>query len=169
MGLFAIHLFLEVSRLLYKYAFAPFPWAISNDNKPIYEGLSFVRGVKYGNGTREYLDVFTPCPSNHIHKTFYQFVRTICEVWKNHGHSVATSMSNPVVLYVHGGGWIMPGSDVQQQQLMPFVRQGSIVYSMNYPLAPWARFPVPLLSVLRALHWLKAVRGHKTVRNDFWL
>jgi acetyl esterase/lipase len=58
-------------------------------------------------------------------------------------------------MYVHGGGWICPGKEVQIQQLTPLVRAGLSVFSINYPLGPWERFPTALVSVLRAAAWVR--------------
>jgi acetyl esterase/lipase len=66
------------------------------------------------------------------------------------------------VLFIHGGGWVAPGTQVQTQQLTAIARSGFQVFSINYPLAPADKFPSPLVSVLRALAWLKS-RGHQRV------
>ncbi len=52
-----------------------------------------------------------------------------------------------------------PGSDVQLQQLTPWARAGHTVLSLNYPLAPWDRFPAALLSTLKAFSFLRSRKG----------
>ena len=54
----------------------------------------------------------------------------------------------PSVLFLHGGGWVAPGTDVQLQQLTPIARSGVDIYLINYPLAPESPFPEAVLSTL---------------------
>lgn len=62
----------------------------------------------------------------------------------------------PVLVQVHGGGWIL-GS--KQTQGMPLVQhmasQGWVCVSVNYRFAPKHRFPTQVIDVKRALAWVK--------------
>jgi len=71
--------------------------------------------------------------------------------------------SNPAVLYVHGGGWIAANSACLIHSVAPIGRAGFDVYSMDYPLAPAVRFPDPIVSVFRALNWIKLHEKHDDV------
>eukprot|EP00187_Rhodella_violacea_P010813 CAMPEP_0174913474 /NCGR_PEP_ID=MMETSP0167-20121228/80341_1 /TAXON_ID=38298 /ORGANISM="Rhodella maculata, Strain CCMP736" /LENGTH=394 /DNA_ID=CAMNT_0016158199 /DNA_START=101 /DNA_END=1286 /DNA_ORIENTATION=+ len=68
----------------------------------------------------------------------------------------------PPVLYAHGGAWIAASSACLLHSVAPVARAGFDVFSMDYPLAPAARFPEPVVSVLRALAWM-AARGRGEV------
>ena len=62
----------------------------------------------------------------------------------------------PVLLQVHGGGWMI-GS--KQQQGIPLMLQmaahGWVCVAVNYPLSPRARWPEHLVAVKRAMAWIR--------------
>ena len=62
----------------------------------------------------------------------------------------------PVVVYVHGGGWVAVNSAVLLHSVTCFGRAGMKVYSVDYPLSPEHQFPVPLHSLIKAIRFLKA-------------
>ena len=55
--LLPIRMLLEFARLVYRYGFAPFPYAWANDLLPIHDGISVKRGVRYSSGPREFVDI----------------------------------------------------------------------------------------------------------------
>lgn len=63
----------------------------------------------------------------------------------------------PVLLFIHGGGWNFGDKTYEAVLLMPFVRRGMVVATMNYRLTPAARFPDQQEDCLLAITWL---RGH---------
>jgi acetyl esterase/lipase len=62
----------------------------------------------------------------------------------------------PVVLQIHGGGWMVGH---KRQQAMPLLYQlaasGLVCVSANYRLSPRATFPEHLIDVKRALIWIR--------------
>ncbi len=62
----------------------------------------------------------------------------------------------PVLLQVHGGGWVYGH---KQQQALPLMlhlaARGWICVSMNYRLGPRATWPEPIVDVKRAIAWIK--------------
>ena len=61
----------------------------------------------------------------------------------------------PVLLYLHGGGWVMGGIDFVDSPLRALVnRSGAVICSLGYRLAPETPFPGPLEDVLAAISWL---------------
>ncbi len=61
----------------------------------------------------------------------------------------------PVLVYVHGGGWVCGVRSLYRCDLAPFARAGHVVFNLDYPLAPEAPFPQALESVIRALAWIR--------------
>jgi acetyl esterase len=60
----------------------------------------------------------------------------------------------PVVLYVHGGGFVAGGLDVVDEPVRALALDvGAIVVSTTYRLAPEARFPAAHDDVFAALRW----------------
>ena len=65
----------------------------------------------------------------------------------------------PIVVWVHGGAWAR--GDKAQVARLPaaFVREGYVVASVNYRLAPAARFDAQAQDVAAAIAWLRAHAG----------
>jgi acetyl esterase/lipase len=62
---------------------------------------------------------------------------------------------HPMVVYFHGGGWVLGGHDSDD----PFcrdlcVRSGAVIVSVDYRHAPEDRFPAAIDDGLAALHWI---------------
>jgi len=95
-------------------------------------GIEITRDLRYGEAKRNALDVYRPTAAE----------------W--------TGRSLPVVLQVHGGGWMI-GNKAQQGQplLSRLVPTGFVGVSVNYRLAPRSVFPAQLIDVKRAIAWVK--------------
>jgi acetyl esterase/lipase len=64
--------------------------------------------------------------------------------------------SSPVLLQVHGGGWMIGRKDDQGIPLMlHMARRGWICVSINYPLSPKSRWPAHVVAAKRALAWVR--------------
>jgi acetyl esterase/lipase len=62
----------------------------------------------------------------------------------------------PVLLQVHGGGWVVGSKDEQGRPLMNrLAREGWVCVAINYRLSPRATFPDHLIDVKRALAWIR--------------
>ncbi len=63
----------------------------------------------------------------------------------------------PVLVYVHGGGWVI-GNKGQQGLVTVnhLASRGWVCASINYRLSPRATFPDHLVDVKRAIRWVKA-------------
>ncbi len=62
----------------------------------------------------------------------------------------------PVLLQIHGGGWIIGNKKEQALPLMNLLAaRGWICVTTNYRLSPKATFPDHLLDVKQALRWIK--------------
>ena len=64
---------------------------------------------------------------------------------------------HPVVVYFHGGGWVL-GSAVSDDPLCRdlCVRSGAVIVSVNYRHAPEARFPAAADDAFAAVQWVAA-------------
>jgi acetyl esterase/lipase len=62
----------------------------------------------------------------------------------------------PVLLQVHGGGWMIGNKEQQGIPLMlHMAARGWVCVAMNYPLSPRARWPEHLVAVKRGLRWIR--------------
>ena len=67
-----------------------------------------------------------------------------------------TQQKKPAIVFVTGGGFINANKDNGLQLRMHLAEHGYVVGSINYRVAPTARFPEPLEDVKAAIRYLKA-------------
>jgi acetyl esterase len=60
----------------------------------------------------------------------------------------------PIVFYVHGGGFEICSKDTHWMMASQFARNGYVVFSINYRLAPQYPFPCGLQDVCAAYAWV---------------
>jgi acetyl esterase/lipase len=61
----------------------------------------------------------------------------------------------PAMLWIHGGGFVMGDSEIDQDSNLALVREAGIaVAAVNYRLAPAHPFPAPIDDCYAALRWL---------------
>ncbi|HAE45552.1 MAG TPA: alpha/beta hydrolase, partial [Lachnospiraceae bacterium] len=60
----------------------------------------------------------------------------------------------PVIVSVHGGGWVYGDKDRYQFYCMELSRRGFAVVNFSYRLAPEAVFPAALEDTNRAFEWM---------------
>lgn len=61
----------------------------------------------------------------------------------------------PVIVFVHGGGWIMGSKFERRDIARELAAQGFVVVIFNYRLSPEHRFPAGVIDGLRAMEWTK--------------
>ncbi len=68
----------------------------------------------------------------------------------------------PVLVYFHGGGFVLNGVDTHDRLLRLLARRtGAAVAAVTYRLAPEHRFPAPVDDALAAIAWLRAEGGRR--------
>ncbi|HQR27119.1 MAG TPA: alpha/beta hydrolase [Nocardioides sp.] len=110
----------------------PTAWqTLVNPFRPDEAGVRVDRDLRYSDaGARGLLDVYRPA-----------------------GVELADA---PVLLQIHGGGWILGRKDEQGVPLMRHMaRRGWVVVAINYRLAPRDYFPAQIIDVKRAIAWIK--------------
>lgn len=62
----------------------------------------------------------------------------------------------PLVLWVHGGGWVAGSKDELTSYFKIIAKDGYVVVGPRYSLAPEHRYPTPLRQLMQALKYLQA-------------
>lgn len=60
----------------------------------------------------------------------------------------------PVIVSVHGGGWVYGSKELYQYYCMDLAERGFAVVNFSYRLAPGAKFPAQLEDVNAVFHWV---------------
>jgi acetyl esterase/lipase len=111
-------------------------YAPEHEHEP-YQAVKVSRDQAYGADPRHLLDVFEPA---------------------------ASAVSRPVLLFVHGGGFVAgdkhrPGSPYQDNVALWAVRHGMVGVNMTYRLAPQHPWPAGAMDVGAAVAWVRAHIG----------
>jgi acetyl esterase/lipase len=59
------------------------------------------------------------------------------------------------IVYIHGGGWICGKKEFYTADLAFLTGRGHRIFNFDYPLAPEHPFPIPLISLVHGLAWLR--------------
>jgi acetyl esterase/lipase len=71
-------------------------------------------------------------------------------------HHRDTPPNAPVLLQVHGGGWVIGNKEQQGIPLMMHMAaRGWVCVAVNYPLSPKTRWPGHLVALKRAMQWIR--------------
>ena len=60
----------------------------------------------------------------------------------------------PVIISVHGGGWVYGDKEVYQFYCMELAKEGFAVVNFSYRLAPEYKFPAPLEDINKVMEWV---------------
>lgn len=164
LALYSIRLFLMIGRNLVNILWAPSSYTLAPDQKQVLEGVIVKQGLQYGCHEREFIDCIMPFPEteqgeSRTRKFLHRFRHHVLdpamkERYFNQMKAKAKHQGD-AVLFIHGGGWVIEGSQVQVHTVTPWARKGFVVYALNYPLAPENKFPIAVVSVLKGLHHLR--------------
>ncbi|MEO9138549.1 MAG: alpha/beta hydrolase [Jatrophihabitans sp.] len=71
-------------------------------------------------------------------------------------HHRDTPPDAPVLLQVHGGGWMIGNKDQQGLPIMlHMAARGWVCVAVNYPLSPRSRWPGHLVALKKAMRWIR--------------
>ena len=134
-----INFYIDVIGCAYRWWWFRQPWTLSADgHHPLAHLGKLQEGTPYGADAAETADVVEPM--------------------------LAPAEPTHAVVYLHGGGFVSCCSYVLLQSIpVTMARQGLRTFSLDYPLAPEAPFPRAVVSVLRALAWMRRERGIEAV------
>ena len=97
--------------------------------RPTYPGVDIRRDVTYGPHPRNHADLYLP----------------------------ADPVGAPIVIQVHGGGWVSGNKTQQGQPLLShFTRAGWIGVAINYRMGPRHRLPAAVHDVKQTIAWVRA-------------
>jgi acetyl esterase len=71
----------------------------------------------------------------------------------------------PVLVYAHGGGWMIFSLDTHDRLMREYAaRAGITVIGVDYSLAPEATFPVPVDEIVSVVRWLRTEGARHDLR-----
>ena len=78
--------------------------------------------------------------------------RNMLDVYRHKDHPEGA----PVLLFIHGGAWVISNKDQQGKPIMlHFASRGWVCVAPNYRLSPRSAWPAHLVDVKRAIAWIR--------------
>ncbi|MFN9720200.1 MAG: alpha/beta hydrolase fold domain-containing protein [Planctomycetota bacterium] len=77
--------------------------------------------------------------------------RNILDFWQATGDG-----PRPLLIYIHGGGWLTGDKSQKSPALQPFLDRGISVAAINYRLTPQNPLPAPVHDAARAVQFLRS-------------
>ncbi len=72
-------------------------------------------------------------------------------------HYPSRAETLPVLVYAHGGGWVLFDLDTHDRLMREYaMRTGAVVVGVDYSRSPEARFPVALDEMVAVVRWLQS-------------
>ena len=102
-------------------------WADSVAIRDFMENVE-IKEIAYGDGPREKMDIIRPKKS--------------------------LEEKLPILIYIHGGGWIAGTKESRRTYCGKFAEAGYCVFNIEYDLAPEARFPAAVGQCIRAVDYI---------------
>jgi arylformamidase len=86
--------------------------------------------------------------------------RNVLDLWQAEGQG-----PRPLLVYIHGGGWV--GGDKKQDtsRFRPFLDQGISYAAVNYRLTGEAPLPAPVYDAARAIQFLRSKAGEWNINT----
>lgn len=129
------------------------------------QSMMFRRGARKSDRKR---DSIIPLPAG---------VKQMCDIsYGPHGkwnrldvYYPAGAESCPVIVNIHGGGFVYGTKEIYKRYCMDLARRGFTVVNINYRLAPRWKFPTPMEDIHNAMVWLmeQGKAYHADTRNIF--
>lgn len=84
-------------------------------------------------------------------------------------HSEVADSPMPIIVSVHGGGWVYGNKEIYRHYCMSLAKLGFAIINFNYRLAPRHKYPTALYDVNSLFAWLKEnhVKYNLDINNIF--
>lgn len=102
-----------------------------------------------------------PLAPTYANVSYGPHERNVLDFWEAKGEG-----PRPLLVYIHGGGWI--GGDKQQkpEAIRPFLDKGISYAAINYRLTGQAPLPAPVHDAARAIQFLRTKAAEWNIRTD---
>jgi len=116
-------------------------------------GLSLVLALSIGanwSATAWGVDADQQPPKTYANTAYGPDDRQVLDFWKAAGMG-----PRPLLVFIHGGGWITGDKGQKMPALQPFLDKGISCVAINYRLAPAHPLPAPVHDAARAIQFLR--------------
>ena len=89
------------------------------------------------------------------------YPRNVLDFWLAKGDG-----PRPLLIYIHGGGWLTGDKRLKGPAIQPFLDQGISFAAVNYRLTPDHPLPAPVHDAARAIQFLRTQANTWNIRTD---
>ena len=100
-------------------------------------------------------------PPTHADVAYAPHELTKLDFWKAEGEG-----PRPLMVHIHGGGWVAGDKKIGAGVVKPFLDKGISVASLNYRLTGTDPLPVPVHDAARGLQFLRSKAAEWNIRAD---
>ena len=87
--------------------------------------------------------------------------RNVLDFWKAEGEG-----PRPLLVYIHGGGWVAGDKRQKPEAIRPFLDKGISYAAINYRLTDKSPLPAPVHDAARAIQFLRSKAGEWNIKTD---
>lgn len=87
--------------------------------------------------------------------------RNVLDFWQAEGEG-----PRPLLVYIHGGGWIRGSKELKADGVVPYLNKGISVAAIEYRLTATDALPAPVHDAARAIQFLRSKAGEWNIRKD---
>ncbi len=123
--------------------------------------------IAYFLGRIDLVDVNPPLPDDIIeYKDIIYKTIDNKELKLDIYHSKNITESTPLLIFIHGGGWVKGDKQDYRGYLIDFAKKGYVTASIQYRFVKKAKMPAPILDVKSAVIWLKKHAEEYHINKD---
>lgn len=97
----------------------------------------------------------------HANVNYGDHKMKVIDFWKAEGDG-----PRPLMVYIHGGGWIGGTKKRNDRDVKPFLDKGISYAAINYRLTGEAKLPAPVHDAARAIQFIRSKAGEWNIRKD---
>ena len=102
-----------------------------------------------------------PLPPTHANVSYGPHQANVLDIWIAKGKG-----PRPLLVYIHGGGWIGGNKKRTASQVRPFLERGVSYAAVEYRLTGVASLPSPVHDAARAIQFIRTKAKEWNVKTD---
>ena len=128
------------------------------DNEEMKKNIYIQHDVSYpSKHKRNVVDIYLPkniCSNSFEDESID--VSSGIDIMMNRKNTASENKKAPVIIWAHGGAYVGGNKTDVKYYAIALAAKGYVVISMNYELAPEAKYPTPLIQVKEVCDWLSS-------------
>lgn len=113
-----------------------------------------------------YALTFKPTPKDVIYTKKLHYGSEKQQYINTYKNKASTDVKKPMLIYIHGGGWISGITEMRNRYIYEWVKKGYYVASVNYTYAPDKVYPYQLTEMFSAIDFILDNAENSNIDTD---